>query len=142
VKVRIESDIIIYRLLLLQNFNIPITLSSPVNDSIPILEVNCIVEPSQTHLCIPSHIASQLGLKELQKREVKLADGNSSLVPYVGPIKVVFEDRLCFVGAMVLGEEVLLGAIPMEDMDLVIHPKLLKISVNPANPNAASGLAK
>jgi hypothetical protein len=43
---------------------------------------------------------------------------------------------------MVLGDDVLLGAIPMEDMDLVIHPKLLKISVNPENPIVASGLAK
>lgn len=69
---------------------------------------------------------------------VKLADGNSCLVP----IKVVFEDRLCFVGAMVLAEEVLLGAISMEDKDLVIHPKLLKISVNPGILNVARGLAK
>ncbi len=60
----------------------------------------------------------------------------------VGPIKVMFQDRLCFVGAMVLGDEVLLGSIPMEDMDLIIHPKLLSLTVNPENPNVASGLAK
>ena len=95
-----------------------IELSNPTNSELSSIKVNCIVDPSQTYLCIPSHIATQLGLKELQKREVKLADGNSSLVPYVGPIKVVFEDRLCFVGAMVLGDEVLLGAIPMEDMQI------------------------
>ncbi len=53
-----------------------------------------------------------------------------------------YENRLCFVGAMVFGDQALLGAIPMEDMDLVIHPKLLKLSVNPASPNIAHGLAK
>jgi clan AA aspartic protease len=119
-----------------------IELSNPINPNLKPIKSVCLVDPGATYLCIPSHIGSQLGLKELQKREVKLADGNSSLAPYVGPIKVVFEDRLCFVGAMVLGDEVLLGAIPMEDMDLVIHPKLLKISVNPENPIVASGLAK
>jgi clan AA aspartic protease len=93
-------------------------------------------------LCIPQHIAVQLGVSELQKREVTLADGSAKLVPYVGPIKIEFENRLCFVGAMVLGDQCLLGAIPMEDMDLVIHPKYFKLSVNPSSPNVASGLAK
>jgi hypothetical protein len=64
------------------------------------------------------------------------------LVPYVGPVKIEFENRLCFTGATVLGDQCLLGAIPMEDMDLVIHPKLFRLSVNPASPNVASGLAK
>jgi len=36
----------------------------------------------------------------------------------------------------------LLGAIPMEDMDLIVHPKLRKVMVNPNNPNMAKGLAK
>jgi len=42
---------------------------------------------------------------------------------------------------MVIGETVLLGAIPMEDMDLMVHPKLLKLSVHPERPNIAGGLA-
>ena len=119
-----------------------IILSNPVKDSLRQLETKCLVDSGATYLCIPSHIANQLELKELQKREVMLADGEIRNVPYVGPIKVQFEDRICFVGAMILGNEVLLGAIPMEDMDLVIHPKLLKLSVNPASPNVAMGYAK
>ncbi len=119
-----------------------IVLSNPSDLKLKPIPVIALVDTGETYLCIPSHIATQLGLKEIQKREVKLADGNSSLVSYVGPIKVVFEERLCFVGAMVLGDEVLMGAIPLEDMDLIIHPKLLKISVNPESPNIASGLAK
>ena len=119
-----------------------ITLSNPVISKIKPLEVKSLVDTRATYLCIPQHIANQLELKELQKREVILADGSSHLVPYVGPIKVEFENRLCFVGAMVLGDQCLLGAIPMEDMDLVVHPKYFKLSVNPSSPNVASGLAK
>ncbi len=119
-----------------------IKLSNPViSDSAPI-EVQCLVDSGATYLCIPPHLANQLQLKELQKREVTLADGSSNLVPYVGPIKVEYANRLCFVGAMVLGDQTLLGAIPMEDMDLVIHPKLFQLSVNPESPNVAHGLAK
>jgi clan AA aspartic protease len=119
-----------------------ITLSNPVIGSMKPIEVLSLVDTGATYLCIPQHIANQLELSELQKREVTLADGSSSLVPYVGPIKVTFENRICFVGAMVLGDQCLLGAIPMEDMDLIVHPKLLKLSVNPSSPNIASGLAK
>ncbi len=112
-----------------------------MSDSAPI-EVQCLVDSGGTYLCIPPHLADQLELKELQKREVTLADGSSNLVPYVGPIKVEYANRLCFVGAMVLGDQTLLGAIPMEDMDLVILPKLFQLSVNPESPNVAHGLAK
>jgi clan AA aspartic protease len=119
-----------------------ITLSNPVISNIKPIEVISLVDTGATYLCIPQHVANQLALSELQKREVTLADGSSSLVPYVGPIKVTFEDRICFVGAMVLGDQCLLGAIPMEDMDLVVHPKYFKLSVNPNSPNVASGLAK
>ena len=119
-----------------------INLSNPVQPALQPVLANCMVDSGATYLCILQHIALQLGLGELQKREVILADGSVKLVPYVGPVKIEFENRLCFTGATVLGDQCLLGAIPMEDMDLVIHPKLFRLSVNPASPNVASGLAK
>jgi hypothetical protein len=42
----------------------------------------------------------------------------------------------------VLGDEVLLGAIPIKDMDLVVNPRDRTVDVNPASPNIASGIAK
>jgi len=41
-----------------------------------------------------------------------------------------------------MGDQVLLGAIPMEDMDLVVIPSERKLAVNPRNPNIASSIAK
>jgi clan AA aspartic protease len=117
-------------------------LTNPVNRELNSLDVTALVDSGATYFCIPEHISIQLGLSELEKREVVLADASSKLVPYVGPIQIQFENRTCFVGALVMGDQTLLGAIPMEDMDLIIHPKLLKISVNPNSPNVASGLAK
>jgi hypothetical protein len=43
---------------------------------------------------------------------------------------------------MVMGDETLLGAIPMEDMDLVVRPLTREVTVNPESPNMASGIAK
>jgi hypothetical protein len=34
-----------------------------------------------------------------------------------------------------LGDEVLLGALPMEDMDLVVSPGRREITVDPSSPN-------
>lgn len=41
-----------------------------------------------------------------------------------------------------MGDEVLLGAIPMEDMDLVVIPQQRRANVNPLNPNFATAHAK
>jgi hypothetical protein len=52
------------------------------------------------------------------------------------------KDRVGFVGALVLGDEALLGSIPMEDMDLVIIPRTRTLDVNPASPNVATFVIK
>ena len=110
-------------------------LLNPVHLELAPLMVRALADSGAVHLCIPEHVAIQLQLQELERREVVLADGHRRTVPYVGPVEVRFRNRRCFTGAMVLGDEVLLGAIPMEDMDLVLQPQLQKIDVNPASPN-------
>ena len=119
-----------------------LTLSNPVLRSLASLEVRALADTGAMHLCIPEHVALQLQLTEHEQREVTLADGSRRLIPYAGPIEVRFGNRRCFVGAMVMGDEVLLGAIPMEDMDLVIRPMTRDVAVNPASPNVPSSLAK
>ena len=99
------------------------------------MAVRAMIDSGALLLCIPQHVAIQLQLEELEQREIMLADGSRQLVSYVGPVEVRFENRRCFVGALVLGDEVLLGAIPMEDMDVLIDPARQKLDVNPASPN-------
>jgi len=84
----------------------------------------------------------QLGLEEIAKKEVALADAKKQLVSYVGPVELRFRNRIGFAGALVLGDEVLLGAIPMEDMDLVIVPRTRSLEVNPDSPNVATSIVK
>ena len=117
-------------------------LVNPRKPELAGIEVNALADSGAVHLCIPQHVALQLQLEEHDKREVTIADGSRRLVPYVGPVKVSFGNRTCFTGAMVFGDEALLGAIPMEDMDLVIMPKTREVAVNPANPNFAVSIAK
>jgi clan AA aspartic protease len=117
-------------------------LSNPRDTSIEPIEVPALADTGSVFLCIPEHVRLQLRLETLQEREVVLADGSCISVPYVGPVVVRFKNRLGVMGALVLGNEVLLGAIPMEDMDLVVDPRKQSIDVNPASPNIASGIVK
>jgi len=117
-------------------------LSNPSRNDLSALEVSALVNSGAVHLCIPEHVAIQLELRELEQREVLLADGRRLTVPYVGPVEIRFRNRRCFTGAMVLGNEVLLGAIPMEDMDLVLRPQLQSIDVNQESPNIPLSMAK
>ena len=112
-----------------------IKLSNPRNPKLTPIIAQALADTGALMLCIPEHIAIQLELEMESKREVTVADGRSMNVPYVGPIKVGFQNRFCYVGALVLGDEVLLGAVPMEDMDLVLSPSRREITVDPKSPN-------
>ncbi|MCS5693653.1 clan AA aspartic protease [Cyanobium sp. FGCU-6] len=118
------------------------SLSNPTRPDLASLEVSALADSGAVHLCIPEHLAIQLSLAELERREVVLADGHRRTVPYVGPVEVRFRNRRCFTGAVVLGNEVLLGAIPMEDMDLVLRPQLQSVDVNPESPNIPLSVTK
>jgi clan AA aspartic protease len=117
-----------------------ITLRNPRYPELLPMKVKALVDTGAVTLCIPEHVAIQLKLDELEKREVAIADGTIKTVPYVGPIQTTFQNRGSFCGAMVMGDTVLLGAIAMEDMDLVISPKLQRIEVNPDSPNIAQAI--
>ena len=119
-----------------------ITLRNPRERSLAPVVANALVDTGALHLCIPEHIAIQLKLEHLEEREVTTADGIKRRCAYVGPIELRFGNRGCFTGALVLGDKILLGAVPMEDLDLVVSPATRSVTVNPASPNVPSSTAK
>jgi len=117
-------------------------LKNPRLPELAPVEVVALADSGALHLRIPDHIQIQLGLEAIDQKEVTLADGSKKLVPYVGPVELRFKNRVGFAGALVMGDQVLLGAIPLEDMDLVIVPKTRTLDVNPDSPNIASSIVK
>jgi hypothetical protein len=104
--------------------------------------VAALADTGSVFLCIPEPVRLQLKLEALEHREVELADGSRVGYPYVGPPVLRFKNRTGFVGALVLGDEVLLGAIAMQEMDLVANPRDRTVDVNPDSPNIATGICK
>ena len=119
-----------------------LTLTNPRKPELQPVEVDALADTGAVYLCIPTHVQLQLGLTEIAKKEVTLADGRKNVVPYVGPLELRFKNRVGFTGALVMGDEVLLGAIPMEDLDLVRIPQTRTVDVNPQNPNFAAASMK
>ncbi len=119
-----------------------VRLENPKRPDLQPFEAEALADTGSLFLCLPEAVRVQLQLESTSQKDVTTADGKRVLCDYVGPIRVTFENRECYVGAVVLGDEVLLGAVPMEDMDLVVVPSARRVIVNPQHPNFASGPAK
>lgn len=122
--------------------NARIELCNPRHPELGAIEIEALADTGATHVCIPAHVRTQLKLDAVEEKEVTLADGSRQLVPYVGPIELRYLNRVGFTGALVMGDRPLLGAIAMEDMDLVVVPKTQQVIINPDNPNFALSVAK
>ena len=118
-----------------------IRLSNFGRDDIDEIDANALVDSGAAELCIPELIVRQLKLKVLEERKVRIASGETVIVPYVGGVRVEVFGRQTVTSANVIGDRVLLGAIPMEAMDLIIHPRSLSLMPNPASPDMPASLA-
>lgn len=112
-----------------------ITLSNPLREELPPVNVKAVADAGAVTLHIPQDMADRLQLQAETVREMRAADSSIASVPYVGPIKVSFGNRGCYVGALVLGDEVLLGSVPMDDMDLIVNPSRREVTIDPASPD-------
>ena len=113
-----------------------IEISNPRRTELPTVRVRALADTGSLMMCLPEAVARELELETESVRPVTLADGRRLEVPYVGPIRVRFGERSCFVGAFVMGDQALLGAIPMEDMDLVISPTRRTVTTHPAGTDS------
>ncbi|MCK6690658.1 MAG: clan AA aspartic protease [Thermoanaerobaculia bacterium] len=106
--------------------------------------VRFVVDSGADYLCINEHIKNQLQLTVLEERVFELADGTEVRFEIAGPVDIRFGNRQATCRAVVLPGDTdpLLGAIPMEDLDVVIHPRSQTLTVNPENPFTAKHYLK
>jgi predicted aspartyl protease len=98
---------------------------------------DALVDSGATFLYMPKGLALQLGFDPDRAPPglIETADGNIQSAPWLRPLGVAFANRECTTDAFVTGNEVLLGAIPMQAMDVIIDMRGEKLIPNPAHPN-------
>ena len=113
-------------------------------ESVRKIEVKALVDSGAYLLTIDESIKTQLGLNVKELREVELADGSRVECEIVSPVDLYFKNRATTCRALVLpgATEVLLGAIPLEDLDVLIDPKSQQLIVHPARPYIAGTKCK
>ena len=81
-------------------------------------------------------MASELGfdVEEVSLKRVILADGSVRHVPTIAPVRTHFGDRSCLVDVAVLGDECLVGVVPLELMALMVDPVRQRVVFDPAHP--------
>jgi clan AA aspartic protease len=101
------------------------------------VRVTVLVDTGAYFLVINERIRQQLDLPVIEEQTVRLADDTERRVEIVGPVEVRFENRSTTVRAVVFpgDAEPLLGAIPIEGMDVVVDPRQRRLIVNPESPD-------
>jgi clan AA aspartic protease len=101
--------------------------------------VNALVDTGASMLTIPKSIQDQLNLPKVDEQRVELGNGSVITVDVVGPVEIRFENRMAIVTAVFIPEEieVLLGAIPLQSMDVLVDPRQERLIVNPQSTDKA-----
>jgi len=89
------------------------------------ITVQALVDTGAVTLVINEAIRQELGLTVRDEDEATLANNVAEIVQITDPIEVHWKDREMVCRPWVISDagEVLLGAIPLEDMDLIVDPK-------------------
>jgi clan AA aspartic protease len=92
--------------------------------------VKALVDTGAWTLVINEAIHNQLGLQVIGTDCGTLADGTKNTFNVTGPLEIVWNDRRTICVALVVptADEVLLGAIPLEALDLTINPRKEEIT--------------
>lgn len=103
------------------------------------MRIKMLVDSGAWMLCINENIQSVLKLPFIEKRTHELANGVVVSHDAVGPVEVRFANRRAVCHALVLpgDSEPLLGAIPLEEMDVLIDPKRQELIINPKHLDGA-----
>jgi clan AA aspartic protease len=88
------------------------------------MTVQAIVDTGAWTLVINKDTCDKLGLLDHGRGEATLADGQKEEYPMAGPLEIWWKNRYFTCDALVLPDapDILLGAIPLEGMDLTINP--------------------
>jgi clan AA aspartic protease len=105
-------------------------------------ETQGLVDTGALTLVVPPDIVQQLGLKIRSQQVAQFANGAQELVGVTEPVTIECEGRKTILEALVVGNEVLIGQVVLELLDLLPDCKNQRLIPNPANPDYPVALIK
>ena len=106
-------------------------------DRVRSVEIDALIDTGASTLILPEDVAQALGLRVVEFRQVRLADGRLADSRRVTDIKLEICGRDMPIDAFTLpaGTRALVGQIPLEALDLVVDPRRQELRPNPAHPD-------
>ena len=103
---------------------------------IHIYETEAKVDRSTVHTILPKDVIQHLDLMiQFQQPVIIWDDGKQQIADFSESFKIELLGRQTHLDAIVLGEEVVLGRIALELLDLVVDEENRQVITNPAHPN-------
>ena len=98
-------------------------------------EADALIDTGAVSSVVPANVMAQLGLQSDGQRVAEYADGRNDVVELTEPITFSIFGRETTEGAMVLGDEVIIGQTILEVLDLQVDCRNQKLIPNPAHPD-------
>lgn len=95
------------------------------------VRIRALIDTGSSYMIVTPGVARALGYdpEEMRTLNTTLADGRRFPVPVIGPLEIAFHpasdqphDRSCKLEAIVLGDQCLMGHVPLQAMDLMLDP--------------------
>ncbi len=104
-------------------------------DEVRRYEADALVDTGAVSSVIPVNVMKILGLLSRGERVAEYADGRQDIAELTEPIIFDIIGRETEEGAMVLGDEVIIGQTTLEVLDLLVDCNNRKVIPNPAHPD-------
>lgn len=105
-------------------------------------ELEGLVDTGAITLVIPPGVAQALGLRNQGQQIARYANGYEEPIPVTEPVMIELEGRKTTLQALVVGDEVLIGQVVLELLDLLPDCKNQRLIPNPQNPDYPVAIIK
>lgn len=101
-----------------------------------------LVDTGALTLSMPSEIAQQLGLEATGQQVARYANGYQEVIPVSEPVTIECLGRTTTLPALIVGDEILIGQVVLELLDLWADCKNQRLIPNPEHPDYPVAMIK
>ncbi|NJM22428.1 MAG: clan AA aspartic protease [Richelia sp. SM1_7_0] len=106
------------------------------------IEIEGLVNTGAVGLVIPQQVVEDLGLRIRGQRIAQYTNGSEESIGFTGPVIVTWENLETLDEALVVGNEVLIGQVILEKLDLLVDCKNQRLIPNPEHPDYPVAMIK